>query len=205
LVNNINNGFIVLFRSFCIAFIIVRRCHRAPLSRLLTTSSSSSRYVPIIVVIVTVRHHHCRHRHGTSPSGDVISVFSREGATFDRLPRGEGQNIKKKLYAKTQKITIFPNQGRGGNAHLCPPQMTSLSPSLSSSSRWVAIFVVIVTVRHHHCRHRHVTSTSSSSSSWYVTIIVVIVLVVAVTVTSYHHYELHYIKHNKSMQTSPPL
>jgi len=59
---------------------------------------------------------------------DVISVFSR-GATIltDFLGRGAKYEKNKMLCVKTQKITIFKNQGGGANAPLPPPpQMTPL-------------------------------------------------------------------------------
>jgi len=43
---------------------------------------------------------------------DVISVFSRGGHNFDRLPRGEGQNMKKNKIWKAQKIIIFKIMGQ---------------------------------------------------------------------------------------------
>jgi len=47
------------------------------------------------------------------------------GQNFDRLPRGEGTKYEKKqiLCAKTQKITIFQNQGGGASFEgpPCPP------------------------------------------------------------------------------------
>jgi len=50
---------------------------------------------------------------------DVISVCSRGGLNFDRLPR-RGQNMKKQNFVcKNTKITIFQIQG-GGNAPHAP-------------------------------------------------------------------------------------
>jgi len=90
----------------------------------------------------------------TSVSSDLVVwqarhfIFFQGGQNFNRLPRGEGQNMKKQncgknkiVWAKTQKITIFSNQGggqikhkkslffkiRGGGQMPPAPQMTSLS------------------------------------------------------------------------------
>jgi len=57
-------------------------------------------------------------------TGTSFQFFPGGGQNFYRLPRGgEGQNMKEnKLFAKTQKVTIFPIQG-GANAPLpCPPK-----------------------------------------------------------------------------------
>jgi len=52
---------------------------------------------------------------------DVISVFSRGGHIFDRLPRGGGIKYEKYniLWAKTQK-SLF-SKIRGANAPPAPP------------------------------------------------------------------------------------
>jgi len=53
-------------------------------------------------------------------SRDVISVFSRGGANFDRLPRA-GQNMKKTIFVckNTKKSLFF--KIRGANAPPLPP------------------------------------------------------------------------------------
>jgi len=56
---------------------------------------------------------------------DVISVFSRGGKILTDF-LGEGKIWRKKIVCvKTQKITIFQNQG-GKFSPSAPPQMTSL-------------------------------------------------------------------------------
>jgi len=67
-------------------------------------------------------------RHDTTmDTGEQGRQFSFSRGGFDRLPRGGAKYEKYKiLLAKTQKVTIFQNQGGGGKCPPLPPQMTSL-------------------------------------------------------------------------------
>jgi len=55
---------------------------------------------------------------------DVISVFSRGGQNFDRVPRRGGAKYEEKIFCrqKHKKVTIFQIQGGGQMPPLPPPE-----------------------------------------------------------------------------------